>query len=520
MRPGPHERSRRAAHGAHLDPGLSVRAPRVSAMATKTARAPKPTYRCSECGWTTAKWVGRCMQCSAWGSVTEVGAVGVRTTAARPVERPALRIGDVDARKADAVSTGVGELDRVLGAGLVPGAVVLFAGEPGIGKSTLLLDVAARFARTGKKVLYVTGEESAAQVKVRAERIGAMADDLYLASETDLATALGHVEAIEPDLLIVDSVQTLASADVDGSAGNVSQVREVAATVIAAAKTRSMSTLLVGHVTKEGSIAGPRVLEHLVDVVVTFEGDRHSRLRLVRAVKNRYGPTDEVGCFDMSDVGIVGLADPSGLFLSSRDLDVAGTCVSVTLEGRRPLVTEVQALMIPTNAPNPRRTTSGLDSNRIAMVLAVLDKHSAAPVAGADAYLSTVGGVRLTEPAADLAVALALASSVLDRSIPSGTVAFGEVGLAGEVRPVTGLQRRLSEAARLGFDTAFVPTGARDAGRLPDGIRIVEVRSVDEALARALGAQRPDRRTKLQAVPTSGGADGQVDPPSGRPRLR
>ena len=292
-------------------------------MAAKSSARSAAAYQCSECGWQTSKWIGRCGECQAWGSISEVGAVKVRTTAAGAVERPAVPIGEVDARRAVARSTGVPEFDRVLGGGIVPGAVVLVAGEPGIGKSTLLLDVAGRAAREGgpegeRRVLYVTGEESAAQVRTRAERIEAMARTLFLASETDLATVLGQIERVEPELVIVDSVQTISSGEIDGAAGNVGQVREVAAALIQAAKSRGVAVLLVGHVTKDGSIAGPRVLEHLVDVVVQFEGDRHSRLRLVRAVKNRFGPTDEVGCFDLSDVGIVGLADPSGLFLSGR----------------------------------------------------------------------------------------------------------------------------------------------------------------------------------------------------------
>ncbi len=333
----------------------------------------------------------------------------MRTTAATAVERPAIPIGEVDVRRAVARPTGVPEFDRVLGGGIVPGAVVLVAGEPGIGKSTLLLDVAARAARSGehgeRRVLYVSGEESAAQVRTRAERIEAMARTLYLAGETDLATVLGQIDAVDPELVVVDSVQTISSAEVEGSAGNVSQVREVAASLIQVAKARGIAVLLVGHVTKDGSIAGPRVLEHLVDVVVQFEGDRHSRLRLVRAVKNRYGPTDEVGCFDLSDIGIVGLTDPSGLFLSGRTTEVAGTCVTVTLEGRRPLVAEVQALVAKSTLATPRRATSGLDAARVAMILAVLDKRANAPIGGSDVYVSTVGGVRLTEPAADLAIA-------------------------------------------------------------------------------------------------------------------
>ena len=421
--------------------------------------------------------------------------MAVRTPVATTIERPALPIGEVDVRRAQARPTGVPEFDRVLGGGLVPGGVVLVAGEPGIGKSTLLLDVAARAARTRtdegvegseRRVLYISGEESAAQVRTRAERIEAMARTLYLASETDLGTVLAQIDQLAPELVVVDSVQTIASSEIEGSAGNVAQVREVAASLIQVAKSRGIAVLLVGHVTKDGSIAGPRVLEHLVDVVVAFEGDRHSRLRLVRAVKNRFGPTDEVGCFDLSDVGIVGLADPSALFLSTRTAAVAGTCVTVTLEGRRPLVTEVQALVAKSAIPTPRRATSGLDSARVNMILAVLDKRASAPIRDQDAYLSTVGGVRLTEPAADLAIGLALASAILDRPLPMGTIAFGEIGLAGEVRPVTGAHRRLAEAARLGFRRAIVPPGVLGGGPVPDGIAVVEAPTLTEAVGRGL----------------------------------
>jgi DNA repair protein RadA/Sms len=451
-------------------------------MATKTT-ARSAGYRCSECGWSAVKWVGRCSECQAWGTVSEVGAVKVRTTASAHIERPPLRIGDVDARGADARTTGVSELDRVLGGGLVPGAVVLVAGEPGIGKSTLMLDVAARAARGDQTVLYVSGEESMAQVRMRAERIEAMAKNLFLAAETDLATVLGQIEQVGPDLVVIDSVQTIASSEIEGSAGNVSQIREVAASLIQLAKARGISILLVGHVTKDGSIAGPKVLEHLVDVVVHFEGDRHSRLRLIRAVKNRYGPTDEVGCFDLSDVGIVGLPDPSGLFLSSRDLVVPGTCVTVTLEGKRPLVTEVQALLAATTSASPRRTTSGLDSSRVAMILAVLEKRAAVPVRQADCYASTVGGIKLTEPASDLAIALAMASSVFERALPLGAVAMGEVGLAGEIRAVTGIPRRLAEAARLGFRGAVVPAGSLGSGPIPEGMQVIEVTDIHQAVS-------------------------------------
>jgi len=448
---------------------------------SRTAVRERPAYRCAECGWATTKWVGRCGECQAWGTVEDTSAPAVRTTAAGPVSTPARPIGQVDVEAARAVPTGVDELDRVLGGGLVPGAVVLLAGEPGVGKSTLLLDVAARVAEHGR-ALYVTGEESAAQVRLRADRIGAIRDDLMLAAETDLAAVLGHVDAVGPSLLVVDSVQTVASAD--GSPGNVSQVREVAAALIRVAKDRGIATVLVGHVTKDGSVAGPRLLEHLVDVVLQFEGDRHSRLRMVRGIKNRYGPSDEVGCFDLSDDGIEGLADPSGLFLSQRREAVAGTCVTVTVEGKRPLVAEVQALLAPSHLTSPRRTTSGLDGGRLAMVLAVLQRRGGERIrmsttAASDVYASTVGGVRLTEPATDLAVALAVAGAAQNEPLATGLVAVGEVGLAGDIRRVTATGRRLAEAARLGFTHALVPP---DPGRVPPGITAIEVTDLAMAL--------------------------------------
>ncbi len=429
--------------------------------------AQKPGYRCTECGWRTTKWVGRCGECQAWGTVDEEGArAGARVVQAAPVSAPAVPIGQVKAEVAQARTTGVGELDRVLGGGLVPGGVVLLAGEPGIGKSTLLLEAAARLAER-ETVLYVTGEESAAQVRMRADRIGAVRDRLYLAAETDLGALISHVEKIEPSMLVVDSVQTIGSAQVTGIPGGSTQVREAAANLVRLAKDRDMSTVLVGHVTKDGSIAGPRVLEHLVDVVLNFEGDRHSRLRMVRAVKNRFGPTDEVGCFDLHERGIEGLADPSGLFVSRRSEPVAGTCVTVTVEGTRPLPAEVQALVGPTEAQQPRRTSSGLDPYRVAMVLAVLERRLNARLGGCDVFTATVGGIRLVDPAVDLAVMLAVASAAGDKALPAGLIAMGEVGLAGELRPVRDVRRRLAEAARLGFTRALVPTGSLEATAPP-----------------------------------------------------
>jgi len=459
-------------------------------MATrKTAPKDRSSYRCTECGWTTVKWLGRCGECQAWGTVEEFGGPpAVRTTAPGRVTAAARPIAQVDGTQATARSTGVAELDRVLGGGLVPGAVVLLAGEPGVGKSTLLLDVAAKASGPGSPTLYVTGEESASQVRLRADRIGALADHLYLAAETDLAAVLGHLDDVKPGLLVLDSVQTVASAEIEGAPGGMAQVREVAGALIRASKERGMATLLVGHVTKDGAIAGPRLLEHLVDVVLSFEGDRHARLRLIRGVKNRFGATDEVGCFELHDEGITGLADPSGLFLTRRDEPVPGTCLTVTLEGRRPLVAEVQALTVDTQIPSPRRTTSGLETPRVSMMLAVLEQRGRIKSIGKqDIYTATVGGVRLTEPAADLAVALALASAAIDTPLPKNLVAVGEVGLAGEVRRVTGVQRRLSEAHRLGFTHALVPA---DPGKVAPGMRVIEVADISDAL-RALPRRRP-----------------------------
>ena len=444
----------------------------------------RPAYRCAECGHTPPRWVGRCPECQAWGSVAEVGAAPVAlrpltaAVTAGAVTTPARPIAEIDVEAARARPTGVGELDRVLGGGLVPGAVLLLAGEPGVGKSTLLLEVARHYA-AGGTALVVTGEESAAQVRLRAERTGALHPRLYLAAETDLAALLGHVETVDPGLLVVDSVQTIASPAAEGSAGGVTQVRAVAAALIAAAKSRNMATVLVGHVTKDGAIAGPRVLEHLVDVVLQFEGDRHSTLRLVRATKNRFGPADEVGCFELTDGGIEGLPDPSGLFLSRRTEPVPGTCVTVTLEGRRPLLAEVQALVARSTLATPRRAVSGLDSARVAMVLAVLERRGRVRLGADDVFSATVGGVRVTEPAADLALALAVASAARDAPIPPSTVVLGEVGLSGEVRRVGAVGRRLAEAARLGFTNALVPP---DPGPLPDGMRVTEVADLGAAL--------------------------------------
>jgi DNA repair protein RadA/Sms len=401
------------------------------------------------------------------------------------VSAPAVPIGQVPVEGSRARTSGVPELDRVLGGGIVSGAAVLLAGEPGVGKSTLLLEVASRTAATGARVLYVTGEESASQVRLRADRTGAVQDELYLAAETDLGALLGQVEAVRPQLLVVDSVQTVGAAEVEGVPGGVTQVKEVAAALVRVAKTRNVATLMVGHVTKDGSVAGPRVLEHLVDVVLQFEGERSSRLRMVRAVKNRFGPVDEVGCFDLSADGIAAVTDPTGLFVARHHEPVPGTCVSVVLEGRRPILAEVQALVTPSAAERPRRTTSGLDSSRVAMLVAVLQQRAGIRLHSLDVFASTVGGVRIQEPAADLAGAIAVASAWKRREVPTDLVAIGELGLAGELRRVRDIRQRLAEAARLGFRSAIVPAEShRDAGRVRsvDGMQVVGVPDVAAAL--------------------------------------
>ncbi|MCW2792273.1 MAG: repair protein RadA [Nocardioides sp.] len=462
------------------------------------SKNPRPAFRCTECGWETGKWVGRCGECQAWGSVAESAAPTMRATAS-PVTRPAVPIGQVSVEDSQFRSSGVPELDRVLGGGLVPGAAILLAGEPGVGKSTLLLEVAAQTARYQHRTLYVTGEESASQVRLRADRTGGVHDELYLAAETDLGAVLTHIEQVRPTLLVVDSIQTIGASGVEGVPGGVTQVKEVAAALIRVAKTRNITTVLVGHVTKDGAIAGPRVLEHVVDVVLHFEGDRNSRFRMVRAMKNRFGPIDEVGCFDLSSEGIVAVTDPTGLWVENHHERVPGTCVAVTMEGRRPLLAEVQALVTPTSAERPRRTTSGLDGSRVAMVLAVLQQHCGIRLHNYDVFASTVGGARLNEPASDLAVAVALASATTGTAAPQGVVAMGEIGLAGELRRVRDLPQRIAEAARLGFRVAVVPVepGTRST-RSPeswtvDGMRVLDVPDIASAL-RLLHLTKSQRR--------------------------
>ncbi|MGN6796128.1 MAG: DNA repair protein RadA, partial [Streptosporangiaceae bacterium] len=427
-------------------------------------------FQCSECGWQSTKWAGRCGECQTWGSVVEGAGSGVAGRSGRALLHglpavhpgaPAVPISQIDAAGAAARATGMDELDRVLGGGLVPGTVALLAGEPGVGKSTLLLEVAHRWAASGRRALYLSGEESAGQIRMRAERTGCNHDEVYLAAESDLQTALGHIDEVKPTLVVVDSVQTMSTTEADGVTGGVTQVRAVTTALTMTATSTGVAIILVGHVTKDGAIAGPRSLEHLVDVVLHFEGDKTSALRMVRGVKNRFGAADEVGCFMLHDNGIECVADPSGLFLDQRPAPVSGTAVTVSLDGKRPLIGEVQALIAAPTTSSPRRAVSGIDSARAAMIAAVLEKRAHLRVAQCDIYLSTVGGMRLTDPSSDLAVALAIASAYVDLPLPTTAIAIGEVGLAGDLRRVSGMERRLIEAARLGFTCAVVPPGVK-----------------------------------------------------------
>jgi len=434
----------------------------------------------------------------------EVGAPKLAQVASSVPSTKALPIATVSPDQARRMLTGVAELDRVLGDGIVPGAVVLLAGEPGVGKSTLLLEVAARWARAGRTTLYVSGEESAAQVRLRAGRTNALADRLFLAAETDLGTVLGHIEEVEPSLFVLDSVQTIGTADADGSPGGVTQVREVTGALVRVAKRRGMAVIIVGHVTKDGAIAGPRLLEHLVDVVLAFDGDRHSGFRMVRANKNRFGPADEVGCFEMAEHGIVEVPDPSGLFTCRHDEPVPGTCVAVTMEGRRPLLAELQALVAGTPVSPPRRVMHGVEPGRMAMVLAVLERRCQLTLHSKDAYISTVGGARVTDPSADLAAAVAVASAARNARVPQRVVAIGEVGLAGELRRVPAIDRRLAEAARLGFTEAVVPAEMRHLRdritSVRHGLRVHEAPTLGHAL-QALSIVQPSRGASGEPPP-------------------
>ena len=443
----------------------------------------KSQYSCTECGAVSPKWQGQCPGCNAWNTLVETvaeKASGHRFESLAPTTR-LLKLSDIDAREAARIPTGIAEFDRALGGGLVAGGVVLIGGDPGIGKSTLLLQALAHLAQA-HKVLYVSGEESGEQVALRARRLGLDTGNLPLLAEINLERILATLQAEQPQVAVIDSIQTLWSDQLSSAPGSVAQVRECAAQLTRLAKQVGITVILVGHVTKEGALAGPRVLEHIVDSVLYFEGDTHSSFRLVRAIKNRFGAVNELGVFAMTETGLKGVSNPSALFLSQHGQDVAGSCVMVTQEGTRPLLVEIQALVDAAHG-NPRRLTVGLDAQRLAMLLAVLHRHAGIVCFDQDVFVNAVGGVRISEPAADLAVLLSITSSLKNKALPSKLVVFGEVGLAGEIRPAPRGQERLKEAAKLGFTRALIPEANRPRQPIP-GMEIIAVKRVEEAVTR------------------------------------
>jgi DNA repair protein RadA/Sms len=446
----------------------------------------KAVHVCTDCGGESPKWQGQCPHCGAWNTLVEAvadaGSKAPSRYAGLTEPSRVAKLAEVDAQEAPRHPTGIAELDRVLGGGLVRGAVVLIGGDPGIGKSTLLLQATAALAQSGAKTLYASGEESAQQIALRARRLGLEAAPTDLLAEIQLERILATLDAMRPDVAVIDSIQTVYSEALTSAPGSVAQVRECAAQLVRFAKARGTSLLLVGHVTKEGALAGPRVLEHIVDCVLYFEGDTHSSFRLVRAIKNRFGAVNELGVFAMTDRGLRGVSNPSALFLSQHVEPVPGACVLVTQEGTRPLLVEVQALVDDAHAPNARRLSVGLEQNRLAMLLAVLHRHAGIACFDQDVFVNAVGGVKIDEPAADLAVLLAIVSSLRDRPLPEKLVVFGEVGLAGEVRPVQRGQERLREAAKLGFTRAVIPK-ANQPKQPIDGIETVPVERIHEAVA-------------------------------------
>ncbi len=451
---------------------------------------------CQQCDWSFARQMGKCPNCGAWGSLVETlveaetGGGTRQRVAGR--QRP-QRLSQVDVSSIERIPLAMGEFSRVLGGGVVPGSIVLIGGEPGIGKSTLLLQVSALLGKEEHPVLYVSGEESPRQIKMRAQRLGIAGDPLYLLSETEVGAVLAQAETIEPAIgaLVVDSIQTMHTEDLSSAAGNVSQVRECASRYQRWAKASGVPVLLVGHVTKAGSIAGPKVLEHIVDTVLYLEGDPFHTYRLLRSVKNRFGATSEVGVFEMQQQGLVEVTNPSEAFLAERMVNVPGSTIAVTMEGTRPLLVEIQALASYTSFGNPRRTVNGLDFNRLLLTVAVLTRRVGLRLGDQDIFANVVGGLQIQEPAVDLAVAVALVSSIHDQAIPADLALVGEVGLSGEVRSVGQLEARVSEAARLGFRKVIIPRQMRrQTLRAPEGVQVIQVRSVGDAIEAALGARK------------------------------
>lgn len=446
----------------------------------------KTVYVCTECDYQSPKWLGRCPNCKNWNCFVEEtyekpAEIKMKRTSIISDSEEAIKFDDMEMPEYIRASTGISELDRVLGGGIVNGSVILLAGEPGIGKSTLLMQICSKIP---SKILYVSGEESKGQLKLRAERLGISGADTYVMTETNVDTIIAQTDKIKPDVMIIDSIQTMfdpASASIPGS---VNQVKECAVKFIAKAKSQGISIILVGHVNKEGIIAGPKVLEHMVDAVLYFEGERMQSYRIIRAIKNRYGSTNEIGVFEMTDVGLCEVPNPSEMLLSGRPEGVSGSCALCIMEGTRPIIAEIQALVTPTSFQQPRRTANGLDYNRVCLIIAILEKRLGLKFSSCDIYLNVVGGLRLDEPSVDLAVALALISSIKDTPVPANVLAMGELGLAGECRSISDLQKRISESYRLGFDIIAIPQKSdRTKLKIPKGVSVIDIRSVYDALS-------------------------------------
>ena len=449
----------------------------------------KTVYYCTECGNETPKWQGKCVACGAWNTLVEHVEKPVAAGRAKPapvgISRTPQKLSEIRGDDEIRFSTGMGELDRVLGGGAVAGSLVLVGGAPGIGKSTLLLQICKSLC-AGRKVLYVSGEESEKQLKMRAQRIGTQPDDLYILSETRLSDILEATDTLQPDIMIVDSVQTLYREENESAPGSVSQVKDCTMALMQLSKTEGITVFVVGHINKDGAIAGPKVLEHMVDCVLYFEGDHNSAYRLLRAAKNRFGSTNEIGVFEMADCGLVEVPNPSQMLLEGRPEGASGTCVACVMEGTRPVLAEVQALVSKTTFNVPRRTAGGFDFNRSALLLAVAEKRCGLKLSAFDAYINVIGGLRLDEPGADLPVILAIASSYRDTVIPSDMVAIGEVGLTGEIRSVSNMNQRLGEVSRLGFKTCIIPRNGSDKLDIPEGLTVYRVRNLQEAISMAL----------------------------------
>ena len=450
----------------------------------RVAKAKKSIYFCQNCGHEESKWLGQCPMCREWNTFVEEKVTVSKGTAAKNTVREAevVTLSSVSTDQEDRMQTEIEELDRVLGGGVVPGSLVLVGGDPGIGKSTLLLQVCKRLSDQGRKVLYISGEESLKQIKLRANRMGTFSDHLLLLCETNLETIRQVIEREHPAVAVIDSIQTMYSEEVTAAPGSVSQVREATNTLMQIAKGLNITIFIVGHVTKEGTVAGPRVLEHMVDTVLYFEGDRHASYRILRGVKNRFGSTNEIGVFEMRETGLEEVPNPSEYMLNGRPEDASGSVVACSMEGTRPILMEIQALVCRSNFGMPRRTAAGTDYNRVNLLMAVLEKRVGLPLSNYDAYINIAGGIRMNEPAIDLGIVMAIVSSYKNQSISPGTIVFGEVGLSGEVRAVRMPEQRVAEARKLGFKTCIMPQVSKDMLKKIEGIEVIGVKSVNQAM--------------------------------------